>query len=569
MKHCTFFNRFLFVFFFSCCIAIFSYFLFSPIYNSSSILIPYSLHPYDICETYPNAWYYLKFSFSILHLLSSILVGNWLYSLITCRLKLKAKIPIVSTSIPSQNSLFLLIGTLEDSSSIYLPEKSLYQNMLITGTIGSGKTSSAMYPFTKQLIGYKANSLKEKIGMLILDVKGNYSEKVLLFARQFSRTNDVHVIDLAGSITYNPLDKPALKPLVLANRLKTILTLFSPHTSDSYWLDKVEQTLAECIKFCRLYHDNYVTFVELHKLVTLPNYYLDKLQIIKEKFLSGFFSPKDCYDILSSMEFFQNEFFSLDSRTLSIIKSEITRITNCFISDYDVRHTFCPKKEDITFPGFASVVDKGSIVVLHMNISEYQILSKILATYLKLDFQQEVLSRLSYSSPLRTVAFLCDEYHEYCTASDADFFSQSREAKCINIVATQSYSSLFHTLSNPHTVKVILQSLVNKLWFRTDDITTIEDAQKQLGKEEKVKYSKTISENAKESSYSYFTNTFLSTTSNLSESFNQYTQLDFVYDTNFFTQALETFSCLAFLSDGSHMLAPTKLSLFPYFKSFQ
>ena len=38
---------------------------------------------------------------------------------------------------------------------------------MITGTIGSGKTSSAMYPFTRQLIEYKSNNKKEKLGLLI------------------------------------------------------------------------------------------------------------------------------------------------------------------------------------------------------------------------------------------------------------------------------------------------------------------------------------------------------------------------------------------------------------------
>ena len=50
----------------------------------------------------------------------------------------------------------------------------------------------------------------------------------------------------------------------------------------------------------------------------------------------------------------------------------------------------------------------------------------------------------------------------------------------------------------------MLFRLVNKLWFRNDDIFTIEEAQKQVGKEEKKKTSKTISENAKETNYNYF-----------------------------------------------------------------
>ena len=40
---------------------------------------------------------------------------------------------------------------------------------------------------------------------------------------------------------------------------------------------------------------------------------------------------------------------------------------------------------------------------------------------------------------------------------------------------------------------------------------------------------------------------------------------DFVYDTNFFTQKLKTFSCLAFLSDGTQILPPCKVDLFPSF----
>lgn len=470
------------------------------------------------------------------------------------------------SQVPSEN-LSLLVGKNESENLVFIPEKSLYQNILVTGTIGSGKTSSCMYPFTKQLISCNKNDPSSKIGMLILDVKGNFYKEVVNFASFSNRLDDLYVIELGKDVKYNPLDKPDLKPTVLANRLKTILMLFSPNNGDSFWLDKVEQLLCEAIKFCRLYNDGYVTFLELHKLITVPNYYMDKLDIIKDIFRSGKLSKKDCYDALSSIEFFEKEFNSLDSRTLAIIKSEITRITNCFVSDYDVMNTFCPKKEDITFKGFRDLVDNGKIVVLNMNIAEYRNLSKIIATYLKLDFQTEVMSRLSRydSNSFRSVAFICDEFHEYCSSSDADFFAQSREAKCINIVATQSYSSLLNAINNTYAVKVIIQNLINKFWFRTDDIATIDDIQKQIGKEDKFKISRSITENAKETHYNYFTNSLNSKDSNLSESISKSVQNDYIYDTNFFTQELETFSCLSFLSDGYKILTPMKLKLIPYF----
>lgn len=202
-----------------------------------------------------------------------------------------------------------------------------------------------------------------------------------------------------------------------------------------------------------------------------------------------------------------------------------------------------------------------------MNISQYKNLSKIIAAYLKLDFQTEVMNRLSknYPQKLRKVAFISDEFAEYVTNTDADFFAQSREAKCINIVATQSYTSLLNAINNQNTVKAIIQNLINKFWFRTDDLFTIEDAQKQIGKEEKQKHSTTISEGAKETKYNYFFQKFESQKSNLSESFNQYSQTEYIYDTSYFSQKLETFQCLAFLSDGSKISPPMKLKLLPYF----
>ena len=418
-----------------------------------------------------------------------------------------------------------------------------------------------MEPFLKQLI----NQDFPKLGMLILDVKGNFYKSVKYYAEMYNWLDSLIVIELNSKIKYNPLDKPNLKPSVLANRLKTILELFSSNNSDSYWLDKSEQVLAEAIKLCRLYNDGYVTFVELHNLINYDDYFQTKIELLRKSFQSGTLSREQIYDLYSSLNFFENEFKHLDSRTLSIIKSEITRITNTFISDYDILNTFCPSKEEINFFGFDSLIKEKKIVVLNMNIAKYKNLSKIIAAYLKLDYQSEVLMQLSNNKNISSSVFMCDEYHEYVTLSDSDFFAQSREAKCINIVATQSYTSLLNTLKDESSVKVILQNLVNKLWLRTDDIFTIEMAQKQIGKEDKIKYSKNISENAGETSYNYFTNSLESKKSNISESISTQIHTDFIYDTNFFTQNLKTFSCLAFLSDGTKILPPCKVDLFPAF----
>ena len=539
--------------------------IFHPIYQAEEIIITYGVHPFDICTNNTKLWYFIKFSFILFYVLSNIILLNtFTKNFFTSFYFNTPKKSIISND-PKQ--LNLLIGlNINSNTKVYLPEKGLYQNFLITGTIGTGKTSSAMYPFTEQLLMYNSYNPNKKLGILLLDVKGNYYKYVIKIAKKYKLEKDILEISLHSNIKYNPLHKPYLSPTILANRLKTILLLFSENNSESYWLDKVEQILTEAIKLCRLYNNGYVTFIELHKLILEPDYYKSKIEILKKLFYESKFSYKQVYDLNTALNFFEKEFYHLDSRTLSILKSEITRITNLFISDYRVSKTFCPLKHELNFKGFKDVLSKGKIVVLNLNIAEYQNLSKIIAAYLKLDFQSEVMYNLSHNI-IKPSVFICDEYSEYVTKTDANFFALSREAKCINIICTQSYSSLKATLKDETSVKVITQNLINKIWFRTDDIFTIEEAQKQLGKEDKIKTSTSLSESAKETNFSYITNSLNSKNSNITESFNTYSQTDYVFDSKFFTQDLETFSSLAFLSDGKQIFKPQKLKMSPYFKS--
>jgi len=523
-----------------------TFILFSDLFFTNSISI--CLFEYINFTFSENIWLILKLVYLFLSSLFVGIISNYYYN------KKSKNNSRKTSTFDNNDDFYLKVGkSIGSNQDIIIPEKGLYQNILITGTIGTGKTSSAMYPFLEQL-------LNRNIGMLILDVKGNFYKKVLELNQSYNRK--VVVIELGGKYKYNPLDKPNIKPSVIANRLKTILLLFSnQNTSDSYWLDKVEIYLTECIKLCRLYNNGYVTFIELHKLINNPTYLNEKINAIKKIFLSNKLSGNQIFDFNTCLDFFQNEYSNLDSKVLSIIQSEITRITQIFVSDKDVSSTFCPLKEEQTFKGFS--LESDEIVVLNMNVAEYRNLSKIIATYLKLDFQSEVLMRLAKKSSFSPLAFICDEYHEYVTENDADFYAQSREAKCINIVSTQSYTSLLKTVKDTQAAKVIIQNLVNKIWFRTDDNFTIEEAQKQLGKEDKTKYLRTISENAKESKYNYLLKSFKSNNSSISESLSTQIYHDFIYDFNSFSRELKTFQAICFISTGTEVLPPVVVNLAP------
>ena len=233
--------RFIFCVLFTFLTLIFSLILFKPILFTPANSVVSNLKIFDFILEDPALWHNFKILYIITLLFDAIVISNIIYSKFLSNIFISTN--HTQEKAPNQNELNLLIGKSGKGEPIYIPEKSLYQNMLITGGIGTGKTASAMYPFTKQLIKYKCNSPQEKLGFLILDVKGNYYSKVKEFAAQYNRQNDVIVIELNGKYTYNPLDKPNLKASILANRIKTILLLFSPNNSESYWLDKSEQVI--------------------------------------------------------------------------------------------------------------------------------------------------------------------------------------------------------------------------------------------------------------------------------------------------------------------------------------
>ena len=147
---------------------VFSFFaikLFYPLYIADEVIIPYAIHPFDICSKNPDLWHYIKITYIFTFIFSNLVFSNFIYTRFikkifnkSCSNNIKKNKKILSTSLSTNlnsSNLNLLIGFDSISNSnIYIPESGLYQNFLITGTIGSGKTSSAMYPFTEQLIKY-------------------------------------------------------------------------------------------------------------------------------------------------------------------------------------------------------------------------------------------------------------------------------------------------------------------------------------------------------------------------------------------------------------------------------
>lgn len=444
----------------------------------------------------------------------------------------------------SINEINIDIGS-NGNKKAFLNEKGLYQNVLITGSIGSGKTSSIISVILDGLV-------KNNIYGLVIDVKGNYINTVKKIAKKYNKLDKIVEISLDSNFIYNPLDNTSISNIELANRLKQVLILTSQNnnTSDPFWLDKAESIIRDMITLIRIYND-YVDFSELHKLVIDNEYLNEKIECIKTKVLNNQLSDDNIFELNSAILNIKNEYLKLDERTIGIIKAEVTRITNIFCSNSVIYNKFCKKGDDINFL-------KEKIVVLSINIGDNKILSKIISTYLKLDFQKQILSQ---KFNFKKVFFLCDEFQEFANIEDARFFSLSREYRCINVVSMQSYSSLINTLGNESASRVIIQNLVNKIWLRNDDSYTVSEIIKQLGKEVKNYYSNSYSENGRNNRYNSIFNKFKSYKTDLSESLSIAERIDYKYNEEYFTQNLKTFEALCLISNGDSMKLIEKVKL--------
>ena len=128
--------------------------IFMPIFTTNTLIFPYALTPFDICEKYPNIWILIKKLYWICFFISYFIVYNFLYNNIQKHLqnnKRKSVSKNTSYNLIPDSSLKLLVGTDFAQKSIYISEKGLYQNILITGTIGTRKNFFCNVPFCRTI----------------------------------------------------------------------------------------------------------------------------------------------------------------------------------------------------------------------------------------------------------------------------------------------------------------------------------------------------------------------------------------------------------------------------------
>ncbi|MDD2627514.1 MAG: hypothetical protein PHD20_01335 [Clostridia bacterium] len=513
--------------------------IFKDVLFSNFVVLDIGYKKIELVSTFENYWKTFKNIYIFLHIIFTIIITNNIIYILQKRNENKSKEAVTKEGVD--------LGKTSSNNNVHLLDDDLYKNILITGSIGTGKTSGAINTFCEYMI-------KNEVPGVILDIKGNYVDTVENIAKYYKKEKNIRIISETNKEKYNPLDTN-LTAMELANRIRKAIELISPsNNTDSYWLDKVENTLLNLIILIRYYNNQKVDFYEIHKLVTDENCLNTKIEEIKTNMFRKTPTDKEAHEIGNIIMFFSKEFINLDPKILSIIKSEISRITIPFITEYQIFSKFGKSSNNTIKINLKN--NTREIIILSINMSKNYMLAKILATFLKLDYQSKALEGIA--SPIKSFN-INDEYQEFANEQDAHFLSLSREAKSINIYSMQSYSSLRNILKNEQATSVIIQNLVNKIWFRSDDNYTVEEILKQLGKEKKILETKAIAEGAQESKIS-LTGGFINKKASITETVSYSESKDYIFDSTFFSRELKAFEAVVYLSENGAMLNAQKIT---------
>ena len=129
------------------------------------------------------------------------------------RPKQKSQLPPFPTLGPA-SPLRVVLGEVHDARKIVevehpgwlsIPDRGLFTGMAIFGAIGSGKTSCCMRPYAEQILSYRATTEKQRIGGLVMEVKGDFCYQVRKILTAAGRPEDYVEVSLTGKYRYNPL----------------------------------------------------------------------------------------------------------------------------------------------------------------------------------------------------------------------------------------------------------------------------------------------------------------------------------------------------------------------------
>ena len=134
--------------------------------------------------------------------------------------------------------------------------------MLALGAPGTGKSAGVMLPIASQLLAYRSDDPSQRLGGLVLEVKGDFCTQIGAILRECGREADYLELGFDSDFVYNPLHNEA-SPDSLAFNLIALMKTLHGSSSEPFWEQAAEALVTFLILLHRLLY-GYVTLFNIY-----------------------------------------------------------------------------------------------------------------------------------------------------------------------------------------------------------------------------------------------------------------------------------------------------------------
>lgn len=348
-----------------------------------------------------------------------------------------------------------------------------YKNCIVFGQSGTGKTVCVLNALLDGLLA-STTYCSQKPSGLILDPKGDFYNKIQVVCKTHGRAKDLLVLDPKQpehSIRWNPLDSDD-DELELAARFAAVLECLGMKSEqDSFWIDSAKKFIRHSIALIRLTNapNEPPTFAQIGRLASSIVAISERADLVADD------DPRGVH----CLGFFADEWADLADQTRSSIQAYITNMIDPFLME-----PYATLFSGHSTIRVADMLSSGKILYVYMPIADKEAMSRMVSTFIKLEYYREVLKR---PNKKRASFFLCDEFQAFFTAGqgkgDADFFERSRQSNHANIIATQNLPALTKQVKEKDPVMNLLGNCAVKMFLRNTDAETNRYASELFGEQ--------------------------------------------------------------------------------------
>ena len=372
------------------------------------------------------------------------------------------------------------------NTSLDLSARMLCQNVLATGMVGSGKTTSVIYPLLKEAIAYRAGEPDRKTGIFVFDSKcDGTTERVQTWAAQHGRADDLVVL--------RPGSEWGIDPLGTGHMLSRIETVAAKLTAgfedmgkdNQYWQETMRRGITSALVLDMVEHGDLDLTRTLRAvremLVGNSKEALQRFASLFER-IAPHMEP-NAASILDGHAKGLSNWVGLDSKTRGILQSCVANALDPLFSPaildyYPVagRRAFAPER----------VVTEGKILVLRISATNDTAVAKTLGRLIKADIYRAIQSRETQAgSTDRLVGLFFDEYPLVATSTEPHFgdvqnLQTMREKRGFVVAGTQGYVSMNEAIGRQRW-EALRINFGNFFFFKSNEPEVEEHARTILG----------------------------------------------------------------------------------------